>query len=155
MSRDDSISVPYDAWVLIADGEKALFLKNLTDAQDPHLEVVRKEEQENPKDIDQSANRPGRMPDNGPGQRSAMDDTDWHQLAKDRFAGELAEILYRKAHQGAFDRIVLVAPPHTLGELRREIHKEVADRVVAEVPKTLTNHPVDQIETLVAREIAA
>ena len=57
MSRDDSISVPYDAWVLIADGEKALFLKNLTDAQDPHLEVVRKEEQENPKDIDQSANR--------------------------------------------------------------------------------------------------
>jgi len=24
MSRDDSISVPYDAWVLIADGEKTI-----------------------------------------------------------------------------------------------------------------------------------
>ena len=73
--------VPNNAWVLIADGEKALFLKNLTDEHDPHLEVVRKEEQDNPKDIDQSANRPGRMQDNGPGQRSAFDDTDWHELA--------------------------------------------------------------------------
>ena len=154
MSRDDSISVPYDAWVLIADGEKALFLKNLTDAQDPHLEVVRKEEQENPKDIDQSANRPGRMPDNGPGQRSAMDDTDWHQLAKERFADDLADPLYRQAHRHRFEKIVLVAPPKTLGELRQKLHKEVADKVIGEIPKTLTNHPLDEIEAALKAEPA-
>jgi len=142
-------------WVLIADGEKALFLVNHTDGEDPFLEVFREEAQDNPPNSEQAANRRGRFNDGPSVHRSAVQDTDWHQLAKDRFAGELAEILYRKAHQGAFDRIVLVAPPHTLGELRREIHKEVADRVVAEVPKTLTNHPVDQIETLIAREIAA
>ena len=154
MSRDDSISVPYDAWVLIADGEKALFLKNLTDAQDPHLEVVRKEEQENPKDIDQSANRPGRMPDNGPGQRSAMDDTDWHQLAKERFADDLADLLYRQAHRHRVEKIVLVAPPKTLGELRQKLHKEVADKVIGEIPKTLTNHPLDEIEAALKAEPA-
>ena len=154
MSRDDSISVPYDAWVLIADGEKALFLKNLTDAQDPHLEVVRKEEQENPKDIDQSANRPGRMPDNGPGQRSAMDDTDWHQLAKERFADDLADLLYRQAHRHRFEKIVLVAPPKTLGEVRQKLHKEVADKVIGEIPKTLTNHPLDEIEAALKAEPA-
>ncbi|GGE21417.1 host attachment protein [Primorskyibacter flagellatus] len=154
MSRDDSISVPYDAWVLIADGEKALFLKNLTDEQDPHLEVVRKEEQENPKDIDQSANRPGRMPDNGPGQRSAMDDTDWHQLAKERFADDLADLLYRQAHRHRFEKIVLVAPPKTLGELRQKLHKEVADKVIGEIPKTLTNHPLDEIEAALKSEPA-
>ena len=33
-----------------------------------------------------------------------------------------------------------------LGELRKAIHKEVADRVVAEVPKTLTGQPIDAIE---------
>ena len=49
-----------DDWVVVADGEKALFLCNKTDGQNPHLEVVRKKEQDNPKDIDQSANRPGR-----------------------------------------------------------------------------------------------
>ncbi|MEC7298773.1 MAG: host attachment family protein [Pseudomonadota bacterium] len=146
--------LPNDAWVLIADGEKALFLRNLTDAENPHLEIVSKEEQENPKDIDQSANRPGRMPDTGAGQRSALDDTDWHELAKERFADEMADLLYKQAHKGRFEKIVLVAPPKTLGELRQKIHKEVADKVIGEVPKTLTNHPMDQIESQLKAELA-
>ena len=147
--------VPNNAWVLIADGEKALFLKNLTDEHDPHLEVVRKEEQDNPKDIDQSANRPGRMQDNGPGQRSAFDDTDWHELAKERFADDLADLLYKQAHKHRFEKILLVAPPKTLGELRKSLHKEVADKVIGEIDKTLTNHPVGKIEVLVKKELDA
>ncbi|WP_146587758.1 baeRF12 domain-containing protein [Puniceibacterium confluentis] len=135
-------------WVLVADSEKALFLRNDLDDMNPDLNVVRIEQQDNPSNREQSANRPGRMHDNGPGQRSAYDDTDWHQLAKDRFADELAEILYKQAHRGAFERIILVAPPATLGELRSKLHKEVSDRVVAEIDKTLTNHPLDKIELL-------
>ncbi|NNE53171.1 MAG: host attachment protein, partial [Sulfitobacter sp.] len=103
-------------WVLIADGEKALFLQNKTDGDDPFLDVFREEEQENPANRDQAANRPGRFND-GPGvQRSAVDDTDWHELQKERFAHDLADILYKHAHKGAYDSIVLVAPPRTLGE---------------------------------------
>jgi protein required for attachment to host cells len=145
--------IPHEAWVLIADGEKALFLKNITDEEDPNLEVVRKEEQDNPKDIDQSANRPGRMQDTGVQQRSAMDDTDWHELAKERFADDLADLLYKQAHKHRFEKIVLVAAPKILGELRKTIHKEVADKVIAEVPKTLTNHPLDEIEDLLRAEL--
>jgi protein required for attachment to host cells len=142
-------------WVLIADGEKALFLENRTDGEDPFFEVIREEEQDNPPTREQAANRPGRNND-GPGDhRSALDDTDWHQLAKDRFAHELADILYRQAHKGRFDKIVLVAPAKTLGELRQQLHKEVADKVVGEVPKTLTNHPLDEIEKIVAGDLAA
>lgn len=139
-------------WVLIADGEKALFLENAVDAKDPDLNVVRHMSQDNPPDREQSANRPGRMPDTGPGQRSALDDTDWHLLAKERFARELADILYAKAHDGAFDRIVLVAPPKTLGELRDGLHKEVQDKVVGELAKDLTNHPLDEVEKLLTKE---
>merc|ERR1711974_398380 len=62
------------------------------------------------------------------------------------FASELADILYKQAHKGRFDKIILVAPPNTLGELRHEMHKEVADKVVGEIPKTLTNHPIEEIE---------
>lgn len=144
-----------DTWVLIADGEKALFLRNITDAEDPNLEVVRKEEQENPKDTEQGTDRPGRMPDTGVQQRSAMEETDWHQLAKDRFADDLAELMYKMAHRHRFERIVLVASPRVLGEIRDKLHKEVADRVLGEIPKTLTNHPVREIETIVKRELAA
>ncbi|RBI69091.1 Host attachment protein [Roseovarius sp. TE539] len=140
-------------WVLIADGEKALFLTNRLDAQSPDLEVVGKQTQENPSDIAQSANRPGRMPDSGPGQRSAMDDTDWHELAKDRFAADLSDMLYKRAHAGAFSRIVLVAPPGVLGELRQHLHKEVQERVVGEIAKDLTNHPLDKVEKMLKSEL--
>lgn len=135
-------------WVLVADGEKALFLRNDLDAENPDLNVVRIEEQDNPPDREQSANRPGRMPDTGQGQRSALDDTDWHELAKERFAADMADILYKLAHKGAYSRIVIVAPPATLGELRKSLHKEVTDKVVAEIDKDLTNHPLDQVEKL-------
>ena len=133
------------AWVLVADGEKALILENHGDAQDPNLRVRRKEEQDNPKTIDQAANRPGRMSDSQ-GNLSAFQDTDWHELEKDRFAHDLAKMLYDRAHKGMFEQIVLVAAPGVLGELRKALHKEVADRVVAEVPKTLTNETIDDIE---------
>ncbi|WP_147125427.1 host attachment family protein [Shimia ponticola] len=142
-------------WVVVADGEKALFLFNKTDGQDPYLEVFREEEQDNPKDIDQSANRPGRMPDNGQGQRSALDDTDWHELAKDRFASELSDILYKQAHKGRFEKLVIAAAPATLGELRKQLHQEVSDKLIGEIPKVLTNHPVDEIEDIVKEELAA
>lgn len=142
-------------WVLVADGEKALFLENKTDGEDPFLEVFREDEQDNPPTGEQAANRPGRFNDGPSVHRSAVQDTDWHQLAKDRFAQDLADILYKKAHKGDFDRLVLVAPPKTLGELRQEMHQEVSDKVIGEVPKTLTNHPVDEIEKIVKTELAA
>lgn len=144
----------HKAWVLIADGEKALFLENQTDGENPHLEVVREEQQDNPKDIDQSANRPGRMHDGGEGQRSALDDTDWHELAKDRFAADLADMLYRQAHSGKYSALVLVAAPHVLGELRAKLHTEVSEKIVGEIPKTLTNHPIDEIERIVKTDLA-
>jgi protein required for attachment to host cells len=37
-------TIKHGTWVLVADGEKALFLENQTDGADPHLKVVRKEE---------------------------------------------------------------------------------------------------------------
>ena len=139
-------------WVLVADGEKALILENHGDAEFPNLQVRRKEEHDNPKTIDQAANRPGRMSDSQ-GNLSAYQDTDWHELEKDRFAHDLADLLYARAHKGMFDHLVIVAAPNVLGELRKTMHKEVADRVVAEIPKTLTGQPMDVLEKSVAQAV--
>ena len=142
-------------WVLVADGEKALFLENITDAEDPHLKVFDKETQDNPPTREQAANRPGRFHDGPSAHRSAVADTDWHALEKERFADDLADMLYAHAHKGAFDRIVLVAPPNILGELRERLHSEVRDKVVGEIDKTLTNHPLHEIEKIVVKALAA
>ncbi|SFI74686.1 host attachment family protein [Celeribacter neptunius] len=142
-------------WVLVADGEKALFLRNDLEAMNPDLNVLRIETQDNPADRDQGTARAGRKADAGPGQKTALEETDWHELAKERFAEEIAAILYQQAHGGAFERIVLVAPPATLGELRSKLHPEVRAKVVGEIAKTLTNHPLDKIESLLLKELEA
>lgn len=138
----------HDTWVLVADGEKALFLKNEGDTQYPNLSVVREMFEYNPPTREQGTDRPGRYFDGPNAHKSGFAETDWHRIEKERFADEIAERLYKLAHRGEFDRIVLAAPPLVLGELRKKLHKEVADKVVDEVPKTLTNHTVPDIEKI-------
>ncbi|MBY6055784.1 host attachment family protein [Leisingera daeponensis] len=142
-------SLTQGTWVLVADSEKALFLENTTDAQNPNLQVRRKDEQENPSDREQSANRPGRFNDGPSVHRSAVDDTDWHELAKERFAKDLSDKLYEMAHRGDFEKLVLVAAPEVLGELRKNLHKEVSDCVIGEISKNLTGHEIGKIEEMV------
>ncbi len=143
------IALKHEGWVVVADGEKALFLYNEGDALYPNLKVFREMEHENPPSREQGTDRPGRLADTGDSHRSAVEPTDWHRIEKERFAREIADRLYAFAHKGRFDQLVLVAPPHVLGDLRKELHQEVSDRIVAEVPKDLTKHPVDRIEALV------
>lgn len=140
-------------WVLIADGEKALFLENVIDDAEPYLRVIDKEEQSNPPTREQGTHRPGRMAGGGGTPRSAFDDTDWHALAKERFAKDLSDMLYKSAHAGAFERLVVVASRQVLGDLRRDLHKEVQARIVAEIPKLLTNHPLSAIDRIVRAEV--
>ncbi|WP_192183413.1 host attachment protein [Mesorhizobium amorphae] len=142
------IKLKHGLWVVIADGEKALFLRNRGDTRFPDLQVVQEMEQENPATREQGSDRPGRYNDGPSVHRSAVQDTDWHRVGKERFADDIAERLYRLAHRGAFEEVVLIAPPQVLGEMRRRLHKEVGDRVQAEIPKTLTNHTIFEIESL-------
>ena len=145
--------LPGGAWVVVADGEKALFLTNVGDMEDMHLVVRRKEEHENPPTGEWAADRPGRFNDGPTQHRSAVEETDWHKLEKQRFAKDLAEMLYAEAHRNAFKHLVLIASPAVLSQIRDEMHPEVASRVMLDVPKVLTNHPVDEIEKLLTREL--
>ncbi|TGQ53236.1 host attachment protein [Mesorhizobium sp. M1C.F.Ca.ET.193.01.1.1] len=140
-----SIRLKHDLWVIVADGEKALFLRNQGDTKYPNLQVVQEMEQENPATREQGTDKPGRYAE---GPRSAIEETDWHRLGKERFADDIADRLYKLAHRGDFDEIVLIAPPQVLGEMRQKLHKEVCDKVKAQIPKTLTNHTIPEIEKL-------
>ena len=144
----DRITLKHGLWLMVADGEKALFLKNEGDTKYPSFEVVREMEKENPPTRQQGSDRPGRLSDGPSVHRSAVADTDWHKVGKLRFAEEIAGRLYKMAHRGDFKEIMLIAPPLVLGELRKKLHDEVSAKVVGEIPKTLTNHAVFDIEKL-------
>lgn len=140
-----------DTWVLVANGEKFLLMRNNGDADVLDLRIIGHEEIDNPPTRAQGTDRPGRMPDDGHG-RSAADDTDWHMLEKERFAADLAEKLRLWALTGRFPAMVLAADPRTLGILRPALHGEVRARIVAELNKDFTNLPLDEIEKHITAE---
>lgn len=144
----DNVILKRGLWVVVADGEKALFLRDEGDTRHPDFQVVQEMAQENPATRMQGSQRPGRYSDGPSPHNSAFAETDWHRLNKARFADDIAERLYRFAHAGKIDELVLVAPPQVLGEMRKKLHKEVTEKVRAEVAKTLTNQPVSDIEAM-------
>jgi protein required for attachment to host cells len=142
--------ISHNALVLIGDGQKALFLRNKGTAHQLHLEVEQILEQDNPATREQGTDRPGRAVASVGTARSAVEQSDWHHIAKERFAGEIADALYRYAHDNRFDELVVIAPAKVLGNLRQAFHAEVTGRLVGEINKELTSHPISQIEKLVA-----
>ncbi|MBV9840883.1 MAG: host attachment protein [Sphingomonadaceae bacterium] len=142
--------IPHDTAVLVADGRKMLFFRNEGDADYPSLTVIRHREHQNPPDRDQKSDASGQRPSSAtPGGESA-EEVDFHVLEEDRFAAEAAEMLKVRAVAGEYAKLLVVAPPKTLGELRKHYHKEVESRLLGEMPKDLTGHPVDQIERIIA-----
>lgn len=145
------MNLPNNTLVLVADGRKMLLLRNHGDADQVDLRVEAHREQENPPNRDHASDAPGRSFASVGSRRSAMEETDFHQIAEDHFAAKAADLLRQRALNGDFETLVVVAPPRTLGELRKHYHKEVASRIIEELDKDLTDHPIGEIEAALTR----
>lgn len=145
------MKLPKNTLVLVADGRKMLFLRNHGDEAQMDLHLEAHQEQDNPPTREQGTDVPGRSFSSVGSRRSAMEQTDFHQIEEDRFAAEAANILRDRALNGDFKTLVIVAPPRTLGELRKHYHKEVASRIVEELHKDLTGFPVNEIQAALVR----
>lgn len=148
----DKIAIPHDAFVFVGDGRKALFLRNDGDEKFPNLKTEQVFAEENPPTHEQGTDRPGRAVSRGDGHRnSSVAQTDWHQLEEHRFTARVAAALETLVRSRKVPALVIAAPPRTLADLRRDLHPDVRKRVVAEIDKDLTKHPVAEIETHLLR----
>jgi protein required for attachment to host cells len=150
------MQIPNNGYVLVADGRKMLFFRNQGDEAYPNLRVVTATEQKNPRTSEQGTDAPGStFSSTGTtglrtGGRSSYSDTDFHTLEETRFAEDAADMLKKRALANEFESLLIVAPPSTLGDLRKHYHKEVERRLIGEISKDLTNHPVDEIEKIIS-----
>jgi protein required for attachment to host cells len=139
------LKIPHDSLVLVGDSRKALFLKNKGDELYPNLQVERVlNAPDNPPSQQQGTDKPGRA--FGLDQRSAVEQTDWHAMAEQKFAAEVAEAVNSICADGSVKHIVVAAPPKTLAELRNRFSEPVKQRILAEFNKDLTKIPVYEIE---------
>lgn len=140
------INIPHDAIVFVGDGRRALFLRNVGDEKFPNLKTEHVFVDHNPPTHDQGTDKPGRnYPSVGSG-HSAVESTDWHELEALHFAREVGAALEKLVRERNIKSVVIAAPPRTLAELRQSFHKDVKARIIAEVDKDLTKHPVYEIE---------
>lgn len=144
----NKLKIPHDAFVFVGDGRKAIFLRNEGDEKFPNLKTERViEDDDNPPTHEQGTDRPGALGKAmGSGRRSAVEPADWHDLNEHRFAKTVAGAIEQVMRERKAPALVIVAPPRTLADLRNALHADVAARVIAEVNKDLTRHPVGEIE---------
>jgi protein required for attachment to host cells len=135
-------------WILVADGARARLFE-----QDPEVRSGFKPAAErefsgtsaHAREI--ASDRPGRTFDRAGEGRHAMEpSSDPLRHAKLEFARDLAEHLRQAVGQHAFDRLIVIAAPRTLGDLRDLLPATVRERVVAEIDKDLTWMPLSELE---------
>lgn len=125
--------------VAVADGEKFVLFRNGGSEAAPHLTAI---------------GSPGVGNDDpiasGGRHHSSSANPDDAQLVEDGHAAAVAGVLNTMALAGEIDALVVVAPPKTLGELRKHWHKVLASKIAAEVGKEMTEAPVAEIAALLA-----
>ena len=143
------------ALVLVTDGRKTLFFRNHGDTNQIDLRTEAHDEREDLSDGEMKTDAPGSTHQSVGAGRSSYEETDFHQLEEDRWAKHAAEEVNKRALANDFDALAIIAPPKTLGELRKKLHKEATKRVVCEIPKEMTGHTIADIEKLLVAQTKA
>jgi protein required for attachment to host cells len=148
------MALPHNALVLVADGRKLLFLRNHGDQNQIDLRIEAHDQRVDLKDHEIKSDAPGTSKQSFGFGRPALDETDFHQQEKDRWAKDAAQELKRRALRNDFEALAIIAPPKTLSVLRKELHKEVERRIVLTINKEMTDRPIPDIEELLVGESA-
>ena len=124
--------IPHKALVVVADGTGARFFRNTGHEHSVSLTA-------------EGELQPAHLENDGPSGKRPHESTR-QETDEATFAKQLAKELYRRAHQGDFAALVLIADPQTLGQLRPILHKEVQNRLISEHGKTLTKASIADIQ---------
>jgi protein required for attachment to host cells len=156
VSKENPMPLANNALVLVTDGRKTLFFRNHGDVNQIDLRTEAHDEREDVGSKGELAtDAPGTTQQSAGYGRSTYEETDFKQLEEDRWAVTAAEEVNKRALANDFEALVIVAPPKTLGELRKKLHKEAARRVVCEIDKEMTGRPIPDIEALLISETKA
>jgi protein required for attachment to host cells len=146
---------PIRTWVVIADAARARVFETrgrgtgLTALDDMALDT------ELLPNRDLRSDRPGRSFESVGHTRHAIESSsDPHREQKRQFARRIVDAVEARQATKSFDRLVLVAPPVTMGDLRAALPAKVKAAVAAEVVADLTNTPVRELPAHLSAYIA-
>ena len=137
-----------ETWFVIADGQRARIVRRLRTPR-PRVEDVFPYQWINSEllslDIDNEGLGRGGAANDAATFHSIQPSPDPRRALKQEFAAELADFINRGALAKHFNRLVLVAAPKTLGDIRGNLSEQARECVIAEVDKDLTHSSDDDL----------
>jgi protein required for attachment to host cells len=137
---------PVRTWILVTDGARGRVYESLGKSGEVSEREEFRRETDLPPTRELDDDRPGRGNVPATTHRHGFEPTsDAHRELKRQFAEDLAGLLDAQLAAGAYDRLVVVAAPVTLGDLREALSDRVRGVVVAELDKDLTKHTAHEL----------
>ena len=136
------MKVPHNAHVALVDGERFVLMRNTGQIFAPKLETVEEPVLEHTNFSVGVRNQEKRLPTDSL--------TGAAHLEEFAHGAAAAEWLNSKALAGEMDQVLVVAAPKTLGEMRRQDHKELQSRLIGELAKDLSGLPPRAVEQAIA-----
>jgi protein required for attachment to host cells len=134
-------------WVLVADAARARVFQVEQPQQTLSAALERELIGSHLPSREIGSDRPGRTFDRGGEGRHAMEpSTDPARHAQEEFAREVVRLLDEKRESRSFERLIVVAPPQFLGDLRAAMPQQLQAAVAAEVGKDLSKLPLHELQ---------
>ena len=132
------MKLPKGCTVAVSDGEKLNLFRNTGEEAEPRLtSVPHAQVEENHSGVGSQHHSNASNPEDG-----AVD--------KAGFAAGVAKILNAQVAAGKISKLIVIAAPKTLGELRKHFDKKLEAHLVGEIAKDLTGSSTADIEKTVA-----
>ncbi len=132
------MKLPKGCTVAVSDGEKLVLFHNTGDEAEPHLtSQPHAHVEENHSGVGVSHHSNAANPED-------------HSVDKAGFAAGVAQILNAQLAAGKITKLLVIAAPKTLGELRKHYDKKLEAHLVGEIAKDLTGSTAKDIEKTIA-----
>ncbi|HEX3655850.1 MAG TPA: host attachment protein [Pirellulales bacterium] len=136
-----------NTWILVGDASRArLFSAN--GAKGPWTLVRSLEHPESRmNDADLAGRQRGRQQQSGGVGRPAMEPVTMpKEVEREAFAAELGHLLDHEFDVNSYSDLVLIAPPHFLGLLRKTLGGKLRKHVIAELDKDYSQLPLHDLQ---------
>ena len=126
------MDVPHNTIIAVVDGENFQAYRNTANAPTISLTELPQLESE-----DRNSNS---------GRSSSSGNPAEKQMEEDAFTKGVSEKLNRMVLDGRVEKLIIIAAPRSLGEMRRNYHSKLQEVLIGEIDKVLTNASISELE---------
>lgn len=130
------MDVPLNTTIAVVDGENFNVYRNTSNGPPVKLTELREHDSEDR--------------NSASGRSSSAANPAAKQMEEDAFGKGVTEKLNKMVLDGRVEKLIIIAAPRSLGEMRRNYHSKLQEVLIGEIDKVLTGASIEEIEKALA-----